>query len=76
MTETQVGQSGGWMAMWLDDEWVKVFSTQDAADQLGLSQGYVRQLCEQEKIVATKLDGRWWVHEQRYGNLYVDWLPF
>lgn len=76
MTGTQAGEAVLWFKVQVNDKWVMVFTPEEAADCLNLSVGYVRQLCDMGKLLATKINGRWWVHRQRYKKGYVDIFPF
>lgn len=49
-----------------------VHTTEKAAEIMGYGQAYIRQLCDQGALIATKYNGRWWVHTQKYKDTYVD----
>lgn len=76
MSQEQVGQGEPLMGMQINYKWIPVYSTEYAADSLNLNHHYVTQLCDRGTLIATKANGRWWVHEQRYKGNYVSGLPF
>lgn len=73
--EAPAGQGDVHVLMQIDGTWRNVITAAQAATILNLDEGYVRQLCDQGALIATKYNGRWWVHEQMYENTYVDIVP-
>lgn len=61
---TEAGQSVGQVAMCLDGVSVPVVSLKIAATRLGYTNAHTRLLCETDKLIGFKLDGRWWVLER------------
>lgn len=76
MPREQAGQGEVLMGIQIDFKWMPVYDTQWASETLHLNRQYVTQLCEQGKLIATKVSGKWWVHEQRYKECYVSGIPF
>lgn len=69
------GQEVQYVRMYYDGRFRSVLTPTQAAEKLGFTENYVRQLCDMGKLIATKYNGRWWIFEQQYKNTYVYILP-
>lgn len=58
------GQSAGRVIVEIDGVRLPVVSVRLAACSLNLSVRYTRRLCDEGKLIAIKMDGRWWVLER------------
>jgi len=66
-----------WLAT--DDDLIELYTVQEAAEVMGYSPKYVGQLCADEKLIATKISGRWFPHRNScdyYGAEPLDDIPF
>ena len=58
------GQSVGRVVVEIVGVRLPVVSVKIAARRLSLSVRYTRRLCDEGKLIAIKIDGRWWVLER------------
>ena len=75
-SEDMAGQGGLPIKIYIHGHWEFVFTPAQVAKLLSYKEAYVQQLCDQGKLIATKYNGRWWIHNQKFRNTYVDILPF
>ncbi len=76
MTQEQAGEGEHLMGIQINFKWIPVYDTQWASETLHLNRQYVAQLCDSGELIATKVSGKWWVHEQQYKGNYVSGIPF
>ncbi len=60
--EAPAGQGVRVMWLWDGKERTAIIDTHDYAKLSGYKQSYVKQMCDEGKLIATKYNGRWWVH--------------
>lgn len=41
---------------------IEVIDTHDYAEVTDYKQSYVKQMCDEGTLIATKYNGRWWIH--------------
>ena len=76
MSQQQAGQGEIAVSLRIGEQWQLVYTTQQVADWTDLKVGYIQQLCDMGKLIATKFNGRWWVHSQQENDTYLDIVPF
>lgn len=76
MMQEQAGQAEVLMGIQINFVWIPVYDTKCVADALHLNRQYVTQLCEEGKLIATKVSGRWLIHEQEWKGNWVSGIPF
>lgn len=76
MPQEQAGELDYIMGIQENFQWRAVYSTKQAAHNLDLTHHYVTQLCDRGVLIATKINGRYWLENQWYKNRRVDGLPF
>ncbi len=76
MSQDRAGQGDIEVKMRIDGKWEYVYTTAQAAKSLGLKQSYITNMCDMGKLIATKVNGRWWIVDQEYKRMWIDPLPF
>lgn len=75
MIQGQVGRGEPMVKIFIVRKWVRVQSTEQVAYDLNLTKAHITKLCDMGKLIATKVNGRWWVHDQVYNRRRVRGLP-
>lgn len=76
MGKQAVGQSEHIMALWIDGEWQRVYTTQQVAEELHYNPQYIAQLCNNEELIAYKIGSQYFIPPQWYKNICIDLIPF
>lgn len=76
MSQSAVGQGDKIIAMWIDGDWVRVYTTQQVAESLNYCREYISQLCRNEELIAYKIGLQYFIPPQRYKNISIDLIPF
>lgn len=61
--QTSAGQ-GVRVYVQIEGVMIPVVNVAVAAHRLNYSPDYIRQMCDTGKLIAVKLDGRWWIPER------------
>lgn len=76
MAQNVVGETVDKIVLTIDDVEITVITPNLAAYRTGYEPSYVRQLCDEGKLIATKAFGRWWLHVDAAGNVRTKTVTF
>lgn len=76
MAQEQAGQSVDKIVMTIEGEEIQVLTPFQAAYRTNYEPSYIRQLCDEGKLIATKKFGRWWLHLDARGNIITKGVTF
>lgn len=69
MSQDGVGETVDKIVMTIDGVDIPVITPISAAYRTCYEPSYIRQLCDEGKLIATKAFGRWWLHIDEQGNV-------
>lgn len=71
-----VGQGVYSIIMNIDGRDIYVMSITRASGITGYSESHLRRMCNEKELIATKYNGRWWIHSSDLKKKIVGDLPF
>jgi len=72
MSREEVGETVDKIVMTIDGVDIQVITPNSAAYRTGYAPQYIRQLCDEGKLIATKAFSRWWLHVDEQGNVITE----
>ncbi|KKM97298.1 hypothetical protein LCGC14_1169430 [marine sediment metagenome] len=69
MPQAQAGETVDKIVMTIDGIDIQVITPNTAAYRMNYEPSYICQLCDEGKLIATKIFGRWWLHLDTDGNI-------
>lgn len=66
--KTSEGQDVRVMWTWIDGQRKAIVDTHDYAKLSKYKQQYVKQMCDEGKLIAIKYNGRWWIFVKAFYN--------
>lgn len=67
------GEVRFWMT--IEGKRIEVIDTQDYAKVTDYRQSYIKQMCDEGSLIATKYNGRWWIHIHEVACYVADDVP-